>query len=545
MNRRGSVVAIWLSMFCMNAIAADADVLPIRASDADAAWCAERLAIPSLPTTAAFIDFPTLDGTTTSTAKPPVKRELVMSLALSGGGFRAMLFHVGTLRRLNDAGMLPRIAVISSVSGGGVVSAYLAYRWKDLIFDSTDRAGNFSDVIEKPLRELAQTTLDIPSVLTGLLPFTSAADRQDATFDNRLFHGALLSDVSQGGTASSGGARLRPLFIFNATSLQTGELWQFRATAMGGPIIGWTDPVRTRLSQAVAASSGFPPMLSPLVLQPAGADDPKNWHDCVDYRDNPYGVAYANEPGRILPKKDQDAYRKSVNLIDGGVRDNLGLASIEEMNRLRRLQRPTGHTVALISDGGASTQLDLDPSTNWAGQARRVLNLLSDQPDEVRVGNVIRRGSERLREFKWEGRPTKPGCAVEQPPAALEQARRRSALAEYDAYAYWSIRRMPKLHGGFDCPAPKLDWMAEEVRYLSLIPTAFRALPHTDQARLINWGYLAAHHGIPYVDFAWPDADLRRKWMNSCSLPYGPDVSDPKGAAPSVSHAMCVALAAP
>lgn len=544
MIRCGCLVAIWLSISCMNVIAADIDARPMRES-ADTAWCAERLAIPSLPTTAAIFDAPTLDGTTTLAARPPVTRELVMSLVLSGGGFRAMLFHVGTLRRLNDAGMLPRIEVISSVSGGSVVSAYLAFRWDDLIFDSDDRAANFSDVIEKPLRELAQTTLDIPSVLTGLLPFTSAAERQVAHFDDRLFHGALLSDFAPGSTASGGGARPRPLFIFNATSLQTGELWQFRGEAMGGAIIGWTEPGRTRLSQAVAASSGFPPLLSPLVLRPAGADDPENWHDCVDYRDNPYGVAYANEPGRILPRGEQGAFRRSVNLIDGGVRDNLGIASVEEINRARRLQEPSRITVTLISDGGATTRLDADPSTNWAGQALRVLNLLSDQPDEVRVGNIIRIGNARLRKLGWYARPTTPGCAVEQPPAALQLARLRAASESEDAYAYWSIRRMPKLHSGFSCPEPNLGWMSDEVRYLSLIPTAFRALPDSDQARLINWGYLAAHHGVPYVDFAWPDVDLRKKWLNACLLPYGPEVTDPEHKNPSARHAMCVTLTNP
>lgn len=530
MTRCGGLVgwAIWLSMSCMNAIAADADTN----------WCAERLAVPSLPTTAAFIDVPPVEGTAASAAKPPVKRELVMSLALSGGGFRAMLFHVGTLRRLNDAGMLPRIAVISSVSGGSVASAYLAYRWKDLIFDSADRAGNFSEVIEKPLRDLAQTTLDIPSVLTGFLPFTSAADRQVAHFDDRLFHGALLSELAPGG-----GARPRPLFIFNATSLQTGELWQFRAAAMGGPIIGWTDPGQTRLSRAVAASSGFPPLLSPLVLQPAGADDAKNWHRCVDYRDNPYGVAYENEPGRILPTNDQAAFRHSVNLIDGGVRDNLGIAPLEEMNRIRRLQGTSRITVALISDGGATTKLDVDPSTNWAGQAMRVLNLLSDQPDEVRVGDIIRTGSARLRTFGWEAGATLPNCVVGQPPPSLQQARQRAALSdEADAYAYWSIRRRPKFHLGFECPEGSENWMVAEVSALSQIPTAFRALSDAQEARLINWGYLAAHHGIPYVDFAWPNAALRAKWLGPCTLPFGPEVTNPSGDTPSARDARCLRL---
>ena len=84
--------------------------------------------------------------------------------------------------------------------------------------------------------------------------------------------------------------------------------------------------------------------------------------------------------------------------------------------------------------------------------------------------------------------------------------------------------------------------MASEVRTLSTISTAFRSLPDELQARLINWGYLAAHHGIPYVDFAWPDPGLRQRWLAPCSLPYGPEITDPAGDSPSAREALCLRL---
>ena len=52
------------------------------------------------------------------------------ALCLSGGGYRAMVFHVGTLWRLNDAGMLPKIDLISSVSGGSMTVTWTTNtRW--------------------------------------------------------------------------------------------------------------------------------------------------------------------------------------------------------------------------------------------------------------------------------------------------------------------------------------------------------------------------------------------------------------------------------
>jgi NTE family protein len=48
------------------------------------------------------------------------------ALCLSGGGFRAALFHLGALRRLNELGVLSKVDTITSVSGGSIVAAHLA-----------------------------------------------------------------------------------------------------------------------------------------------------------------------------------------------------------------------------------------------------------------------------------------------------------------------------------------------------------------------------------------------------------------------------------
>jgi NTE family protein len=51
----------------------------------------------------------------------------MIGLALSGGGSRAVAFHLGCLRALNDLGILERIRVFSTISGGSVIGAYYAY----------------------------------------------------------------------------------------------------------------------------------------------------------------------------------------------------------------------------------------------------------------------------------------------------------------------------------------------------------------------------------------------------------------------------------
>ena len=64
----------------------------------------------------------------TSEARP----ETGIALCLSGGGYRAMLFHAGCLWRLNQLGLLGKLNRISSVSGGSIIAGLLGMNWKDL-----------------------------------------------------------------------------------------------------------------------------------------------------------------------------------------------------------------------------------------------------------------------------------------------------------------------------------------------------------------------------------------------------------------------------
>src|SRR6266576_3918755 len=68
-----------------------------------------------------------------------------IALALSGGGYRAMLFHTGALIRLNELGLLRQLKRVSSVSGGSISAGYLGFVWKRLRWDTNDVAANFAD----------------------------------------------------------------------------------------------------------------------------------------------------------------------------------------------------------------------------------------------------------------------------------------------------------------------------------------------------------------------------------------------------------------
>src|SRR5262245_13641652 len=74
-----------------------------------------------------------------------------IALCLSGGGYRAMLFHLGSLWRLAELGYLPKLSRVSSVSGGSITAALLGHRWKTLGFDASGVPANFVKAVVEPI----------------------------------------------------------------------------------------------------------------------------------------------------------------------------------------------------------------------------------------------------------------------------------------------------------------------------------------------------------------------------------------------------------
>src|SRR6266852_4666145 len=90
-------------------------------------------------------------------------------LCLSGGGYRAALFHLGALRRLNEVGLLSKLDTISSVSGGSVANGLLAKVWPTLTADATGTFTNFVEAYETPLRGFCSTDVRTGPLLTDRL----------------------------------------------------------------------------------------------------------------------------------------------------------------------------------------------------------------------------------------------------------------------------------------------------------------------------------------------------------------------------------------
>ena len=118
-----------------------------------------------------------------------------IALCLSGGGYRAMLFHVGALLRLNEFGVIGKIARFSSVSGGSITAGVLALNWKQLSFDASGHITNLDEVFVQPLRRLASKTIDVPAVFGGVFSSASISDKVADEYRRVLFVCHFVTDA--------------------------------------------------------------------------------------------------------------------------------------------------------------------------------------------------------------------------------------------------------------------------------------------------------------------------------------------------------------
>src|SRR5215470_18006531 len=90
-----------------------------------------------------------------------------IGIALSGGGFKAMLFHAGAHGRMNELGLLSKAQRISSVSGGSIVNGHLALSWGKLgKADANGGFANFKNTIVEPILAFSRQKIDVVDALT-------------------------------------------------------------------------------------------------------------------------------------------------------------------------------------------------------------------------------------------------------------------------------------------------------------------------------------------------------------------------------------------
>jgi NTE family protein len=263
-----------------------------------------------------------------------------VALCLSGGGFRAVLFHLGALRRLNELGVLARLDAISSVSGGSIVAAHLATVLRPW---PAETVADFESKIAAPLRAFTARNLRTRPILKRLIPWNWPRSSTGVEALAEAYHERLtqltLSDLPD-----------PPAFSVNATDMAFGVNWVFQRERMGSYQAGYARPEPPwLLARAVAASSCFPPAFNPLPIGLA-----------------PEELRHGRAKGPV-----RDAAVRGLRLTDGGNYDNLGLEPVWKRAK-----------VVLVSDGGST--FDAEPDRNLIWRLSRYTAILNNQVGALR-----------------------------------------------------------------------------------------------------------------------------------------------------------------
>jgi predicted acylesterase/phospholipase RssA len=349
-------------------------------------------------------------------------------LALSGGGFRASLFHIGVLARLAELDRLREIEVLSCVSGGSIIGAHYYLEVQELLETKRDdeiTPQEYIDIvkrIEKDFLAGVQRNIrmrvaawPITNIKMMLFPNYSRTKRAGELYESLLFRKVKRKTRDAQGNITAEEVkeprymvdlRVRPLtlkgptegfkprydnwrrdakvpdLVLNATALNTGHNWQFTASWMGEPPAGvdseidgnyrlrrlyyedapdayQKDKRKIRLGDAVAASACVPGLFEPLAL------------------DKLFGEEGEGKAKKIV-----------VRLVDGGVHDNQGVASLLEQ----------GCTQIIVSDASGQMGTIDDPSAGVLAVPLRANGILMSRVREAEFNELdTRRRSSLVR----------------------------------------------------------------------------------------------------------------------------------------------------
>src|SRR6516225_8039076 len=279
-----------------------------------------------------------------------------LGLALSGGGFRATLFHLGVVRFLRDAGALRDVTDIAGVSGGSILAAHLVLNWDRYNGDEqrfAEAAAQIVKFVQFDVRNHIARRLPLLYALSFLakrmpgrgrgLTANAILERYYARFlygDRCLYEfpesprlHILATNVSNGG-----------LSVFN----RDGLLIQQRADA-GAPQFERISARMAGIARVVCASSAFPGFFPPVAIRAADL-----------------GVREGRFPTEWF--------------TDGGVYDNLGIRAFSWLK-----QQNVEFDQVLVSDAGKPFQVLSNAALGVIGQSVRASDILWD-----RVGQLDR-----------------------------------------------------------------------------------------------------------------------------------------------------------
>lgn len=279
-----------------------------------------------------------------------------IALCLSGGGIRAVAFHLGVLRYLAEKGLLERIRHISSVSGGSlfVGMVYRANEWSwptSAEYLSSTHSRIAQAICSRSMQAGAITRLLWPQNWRYLL---SRANLLSIELRSCWGFDVPLSAIGP-----------NPEWSINGTTAENGKRFRFKGSSLGDWELGYAQAPDFSLADALAVSAAFPIGFGPLMLRA----DKQTW--------------MKREWGEVLgSEKVVKSPYKRLHLYDGGLYDNLGAESFFHPGR--QVEK-IPNTYILVSDAGAPLPVGLNTGPLNPFRIKRMMDIMSEQCRSLRV----------------------------------------------------------------------------------------------------------------------------------------------------------------
>ena len=313
-------------------------------------------------------------------------------LTLSGGGFRATLFHLGVIRALAEAGKLRHVRQVVSVSGGSVMGAHLVLQW-----ELYAPAGPFDekkfDIAAKQI--IAATKFNVRGRITQWM-WSCTALRLLLSIPSRLLRPFGASprwlDTAQSGlTATAWLERYFDRLLFQKAKLQDLKPSGIVSSDDGPPTIWIMATNLSRGDACVYSDNGFLPAIepqaSPGTESPTAAQHSERAEERTFGRDQ-ISVAEAVAASAAFPGffsasglrhwrlnwKPEHYQGDCQYIADGGILDNMGAMGVLGIG----VSQPAKYYV--ISDASGAATWDKTDRMGFAiGTAARTLDVMTDR----------------------------------------------------------------------------------------------------------------------------------------------------------------------
>ena len=269
------------------------------------------------------------------TMQQALEKENLVIVTFSGGGSRAVSLGYGVLEQFQQATVRPtergdtllqNIDVVYGVSGGSVLAAYLALEGQETI----PKFKEFflkKDFQKKVINEVFSLS-NVPRLTS---PQFGRSDLLQEQLNLALYHGKTFADLAR--------KRKGPFAVINATDMTAGQKVSFTQDFFDWLCVDLND---IEIARAVAASSAVPLIFSPITL---------NNHAGLCHAESKKAFLMQTQPGNHLLLNNFNAMQKRLaryqdsveqpylHLVDGGLTDNLGLASLLDMSNLLSVRK--------------------------------------------------------------------------------------------------------------------------------------------------------------------------------------------------------------